>query len=235
MESPPAVNAIVSGATFGPGLARGGIFSLFGTRLADGERSAGTLPLPTDLNDLTVTVDGRPAPLFYVGDIQVNGQLPHGETGDVLVVVKSNRKSSTPYVLRIDEVAPRLFQTADDRCVAQNAPSYAINSPGNPARPGEVIIAYLSGIGAVSPLVPDGEASPSVPLARSGLPVSAKVGGKVADLHFLGLTPGLVGVAQANVEIVQGLPDGYQKLEISVGGESTACDIAVTNSEARSN
>jgi uncharacterized protein (TIGR03437 family) len=52
------------------------------------------------------------------------------------------------------------------------------------------------------------------------LPFSATIGGVNAPVQFLGLTPTLVDLAQANIQ-VPALPTGDYPLVITVGGVSS--------------
>jgi uncharacterized protein (TIGR03437 family) len=49
-------------------------------------------------------------------------------------------------------------------------------------------------------------------------PAQAKIGGIAAEIQFLGLAPGLVGVSQMNLLIPEDVAAGEQPLEVSIGG-----------------
>jgi uncharacterized protein (TIGR03437 family) len=81
-----APGGIVNGATFAPGaIAPGSIASIFGSNLASTLAQASTIPLSTALADVTVTINGQPAPLYFVspdqpgkpGTAQINIQIPY--------------------------------------------------------------------------------------------------------------------------------------------------------------
>jgi uncharacterized protein (TIGR03437 family) len=92
-----------------------------------------------------------------------------------------------------------------------------LNSTNNPADPGRVVIAYLTGQGALDNPVPTGAAAPASPLSRAKATASATIGGRPATVQFLGLAPSFVGLAQANV-LVPDLAPGDYPLVITVGG-----------------
>jgi uncharacterized protein (TIGR03437 family) len=94
-------------------------------------------------------------------------------------------------------------------------------SPQSPAPAGSLIVAYLTGIGPLSATPADGTAAPLSPLSQAILPFSATIGGVDAPVQFLGLTPTLVGLAQANIQ-VPALPTGDYPLIVTVGGVSSA-------------
>jgi uncharacterized protein (TIGR03437 family) len=80
-------------------------------------------------------------------------------------------------------------------------------TPQNPARPGETVIVYLTGMSLVDNLPPTGEAGPSGPLATSLIPAQVSAGGIPGVVTFAGLAPGFVAVVQVNVR----LPDSLRR------------------------
>jgi len=116
----------------------------------------------------------------------------------------------------VQAAAPGILQYAVNRAVAQNA-NGSVNAANNPARAGEAITVYLTGIGALDNPVATGSAAAGDPLSRAAATARVTVGGVEAQLLFLGLTPGFVGLAQANVVVPQ-LGAGEYPLEITVGG-----------------
>jgi uncharacterized protein (TIGR03437 family) len=115
--------------------------------------------------------------------------------------------------------APAIFVDSGNHAIAQNQ-DLSLNTSQAPAKPGTLITAYLTGQGLVNPSVATGAAAPAGPLAWASLPYSATVGGEAAKVHFLGLTPGLVGLLQANIEVppLAGRSSGDYPLVVTVGG-----------------
>jgi uncharacterized protein (TIGR03437 family) len=54
-------------------------------------------------------------------------------------------------------------------------------------------------------------------LCKATLPVAVTVGGQLADVQFVGLTPGSISLAQANIT-VPSLTSGDYPVVIKVGG-----------------
>lgn len=79
-------------------------------------------------------------------------------------------------------------------------------SSASPARPGEALVIYLTGLGQVRGYVATGQAAPSSPLAAVVAPVEVDLGNRALTPFFAGLTPGLVGVSQVNVMVPADLP-----------------------------
>ena len=185
--------------------------------MAGSTANASVVPLPTTLGGATLTVNGRLAPLFYVSPTQINAQLP-AETlpGTATAVVSTGGVSSAPITFTVAAVHPGIFIFGNSRAVVQNQ-DFSVNDAPRPAAAGSFITAYLTGIGPVDNPVPTGQVTPSSPLARPTLQAVATIGGQTAETLFLGLTPGLVGVAQANLRVPQ-LSPGHYPLVITIAG-----------------
>jgi uncharacterized protein (TIGR03437 family) len=80
----------------------------------------------------------------------------------------------------------------------------------NPAKAGDVVVVYCTGLGATNPAVRSGEAAPTPPaaLAKVTTPVSVTVGGQPAVVQYAGLTPGYAGLYQVNVQVPSGITPG---------------------------
>ena len=74
-----------------------------------------------------------------------------------------------------------------------------------------------TGAGPFDNPVADGVPTPSLPLSRAALPASATIEGAHAPIAFLGLTPGFVGLVQANIQVPK-VSAGDHPLVITIGG-----------------
>jgi len=225
-EAPPRCititpGGVVNSASFQAGpLAPGSIFSIFGSNLSREQEKAEKLPLPASLAGTSVTVNGLPAPLFYVSPGQINAQIPFETVpGPASVTVTVGDVSTAPESFIIAPAAPAIFVYGENHAVAQNQ-DWSLNSPQVPASPGSIVMVYMTGQGAVDPPVETGAAAPEKPLFRATEPYSATIGGEPATVRYLGLTPNLVGVSQANIQIppLQGRTSGEYPLEVTIGG-----------------
>ena len=231
----------VNGASFarGEALAPGGIMSSFGFNLAAGNNVAAEVPLPASLGGVRLFVGGRQAPLFYAGFGQVNSQVPF-ETAAARrtdVIASVNGQFTVPQEISVATARPGIFAlpaaTGPPRAIAQNQ-DFSLNSPANPAARGEAVILYLTGSGEVEPGVATGEGAPGEePLARLTLPATATIGGKQAEILFLGLTPGFVGLTQANLIVPADAPVGPDvPVVLTIDGQaSNSMVIAVSLAE----
>jgi hypothetical protein len=87
---------------------------------------------------------------------------------------------------------------------------------------------YLTGIGATVPAISDG--APASRVASAVATATATIGNTNAQVQFIGLTPGNVGLAQANI-LVPSLPTGDYPLVIAQSGhQSTSVLVSVSGS-----
>lgn len=218
----PAVSGIANAASFAPadivGVAPGSWISIFGSGLATGEAVATEIPLPQRLGSTVVKVNGAPIPLNYASPGQINAQAPvELSSGSATLVVSTGNAETTPVTFQVAAAGPGIFVWGENRAVATHADGRLV-TPDSPADAGETIVVYLTGAGAVTPPVSTGAASGVTPLSRATLVSSATVGGRPAPIEFLGMTPYLVALTQANLRLPEGLAGGDQVLVITVGG-----------------
>lgn len=219
------VSAIVNGASFAPGpVAPGSIVSVFGANMASSTAQASGLPLPVSLGDVSVSINGIAAPLFYASPSQLNVQVPYEvpppPLGPALpiLLVSIGGGSYWALPLPVQPTAPAVFLVGN-RAAALNQ-DLTLNGDKNPAAAGSVISVFLTGQGAVVPAVATGRGAPASPLSPATAPFSATIGGKNAEVLFLGLAPGFAGLAQANIR-VPALPAGDHPLIVTIGGVSS--------------
>ena len=98
-----------------------------------------------------------------------------------------------------------------------------------PARIGEYISIYATGLGDVSNRPAPGSAGPVNPLATTLATPAVTVGGVPAAVTFSGLAPGYVGLYQINVQVPAGAPTGPDvPIVLTIGGvPSNTATIAV--------
>jgi uncharacterized protein (TIGR03437 family) len=205
-------NGVTNGADYGADVAPGMIITIWGTNLAAKTAAASAVPLPTALEGTTVVVtDGSQklyAPLFYVSAGQINAQLPFGlKSSTVTVQVQTAVGASAAVSVRVLPRAPRLFtKTMDGKgdAILLHA-DYKLVDSANPARSGEYLMLYLTGLGAVTPEVAAGAAggwgTAEAPLNKLSETVTVAVDGQPAAVAFAGLAPYFVGLYQINFQV----------------------------------
>lgn len=202
-------SAVLNGASFQTlPLSPGGIFSIFGEDLAPGEGFGFFDPLSGGLVELlrgvTVLVDERPAPLFFVSPQQINAQAPAELQPASFVTVRVLREnaSSAFRLAPVAASAPGVFvHPGSTRIVALNEDG-TLNSAANPADRGSALTFYMTGAGVVSPHLAAGQPAPlPPPFHIVAADVEATIDNQPAVVEFAGAAPGFVGLVQINVRI----------------------------------
>lgn len=210
---------IVNWASGLPAIAPGALISIYGSNLASSEALAPSVPLPLFLNQTSVIINGRRAPLYYVGPAQINAQVPfETELGNAVLAVQNNGINSANVTIAVTAIAPGVVTLGTgNHSLLWNDVDNTLNSSSNPALPGAYVTTYLTGQGALDQIVPTGAAAPLHPLANAKAPVTATVGGTPVNVTFAGLAPGTVGILQLNFQVPEVLA-GEQLLTINIGG-----------------
>jgi uncharacterized protein (TIGR03437 family) len=246
---PPSVadGGVLNGASFvkGQSVTVGSLVSIFGSNLASGLSQADTIPLSTSLGGVSVQfVNGgttMSAPILFVTSGQVNAQVPwnlvpSGATQNVNVVVSMNGVASAPSQVTVGPFSPGIFTTGppDFRAIAQNVDGTLAQPAGSiagltthPAKVGDAIIIYATGLGPVDNTPADGGIPPSGTLVNTLTPPSVLVGGVSAQVLFSGLQPQFVGVNQVNI-VIPNVPAGNTvPLQLQMGGITSPNNVTI--------
>jgi uncharacterized protein (TIGR03437 family) len=220
------------------GIAANTYVTLKGTSLAATKRSwqAADLAagLPGKLDGVTVTMNGKPAFIYYISPVQVNVLTPAdlAPTGPVSVVITNNGLDSSAITLQSQTVAPALFLINSDKYVAAThsdnrsiiGPPTLIANTTTPATPGETVVLYANGLGQTTPAVTNGTVvTTALPLAAMPTVLFNNVAGNVV---FAGLTA--TGLYQINVTLPATLPDGDIPVVVQTGGVSSPTGALIT-------
>jgi uncharacterized protein (TIGR03437 family) len=188
------------------------IVSLYGAGLAYSRRAVSEKDLranvlPTELDGVRVVVEGSAAPLYYVSPEQINFLIPYN-TGakfptEVSLTVWLDGRRGPSVRLPLQEAAPALFQLDRETVIATHA-DWTLVTKGAPARPGEDIVLFATGLGRTQPAV----AYPELP--RGPIRIAnwqrfrVLVDGKELDpgsIAYVGVTPGFAGLYQVNLRL----------------------------------
>ncbi|HHN73210.1 MAG TPA: hypothetical protein ENK13_03885, partial [Thermopetrobacter sp.] len=226
---PPTINpdGVVNGAGFHQGpVAPGSLVSVFGQGFGTATVSADEAPFPTTLAGVTVSANGIDVPLVFVSPTQINFQLPvEIQPGEAELVVKFGDAASEPHRFQVSRAAPGIFFNRTQALVTNQ--DGTLNGPLAPAPRGSVVVVWVTGIGPTDPPTTTNMPAPVSPLYRAVSEHSATIGGMDAPVQFLGLTPGFIGLGQANVTVPD-VPDGDHPLVITIDGiQSNAPMISV--------
>lgn len=225
----PEVNVagVVNAASFDPtvGVSPGSIVSIFGLSLAGAETSATALPLPSELGGATIQIGQQSMPLFFSSAGQVNGQIPYttqfGST--ITAFPRVDGISGESFTLQVNQFSPGLF-SMERNGRGQGAILHAngtLVSSTSPARPGETVLVFGTGLGPVQPAPALGVPAASDPLSHTTTNPVVFVGDREAAVTFSGLAPGFVGLYQINVTLPSDLPAGDHGVILTIGGTSS--------------
>ena len=226
----PVIGGIITASAFGAyaGAAPGSYIEIYGTGLAGPSRGWLTgdfsgIAAPTSLDGVTVAVNGAPAYVNYVSPGQVNAQVPDGiAAGSASVIVSYQGASNPAATLAISSQLPGFLAPAS---LKTGSTQYILALHGNsgvavgsvsPALPGETLVLYGTGFGAVTGTRVAGQTASGQTSISSSFAMS--IGGATASVAYAGLAPGLVGVYQFNVVVPSTLAAGDQAIQATLGG-----------------
>ncbi len=205
----------------GAPLAPGTIASVYGTGLGPPMGvSPGVIPLVNTFDNTYVLIGPYQAPLYYLSNGQVNIQIPAelDTTQQYQIVASVNNAVTLPATLNIVPATPGVAAFANGGIIAQHT-DYSLVTSAHPAKPGEVVVIYLVGLGATKPSVASGQPAPSTPpFAECTLPVTVTVDSNKAVVDFAGLTPGSAGLYQIDFEVPTNASNGNLKVTVTQNG-----------------
>jgi uncharacterized protein (TIGR03437 family) len=229
----PIISTVQNGGSFLPGVSQGSWVTIKGANLA-GTTRVWTTPdfvgnsLPTMLDNVSVTINGKAAYVYFVSPGQLNVLAPADTTlGPAPVQVTYDGAASSVVSATLSAVSPALFMLDPQgrKYVAAVRSDGAFLGPSNlfsgalatvPAHPGDVILLYGTGFGPTSPATPIGTTFSTANLTAS--PVTVTIGGVPATVQFAGLVA--PGEYQFNV-VVPSVPAGDNLVVLTVGGSSS--------------
>ena len=241
----PVISSIVSAGLSQPFVAKASynqIMTIFGQRFApegfarivSGADLVNGL-LPTRLGGVCVEMGGQRTPLFAVLDNQINFQAiaPIGTPGEVTVRVIRNCDTTTefisgPMTVETAAAAPEFFffvqtQTGVNPIAAVNAttgrlvgqPGLLPNAVFEPARPGDVVTVFVTGLADTIPRFGPGELPPGA--AATARPVTVRLGARDITPLYAGVAPFNAGLYQVSFEVPAGVVLGNIQIQLVVG------------------
>jgi uncharacterized protein (TIGR03437 family) len=182
--------------------------------------------LPLKLDDVSATIDGKPAVINYINPIQLNVVAPADtNTGPVNVIVSNGNGTSAPFPIPLQTFSPAFFPWGKYPVATIGATWIApagFFGPGVttvPAKVGDTVTLWGTGFGPTNPAAPDDAAVPASPIANITNTPTITIGGVAAQFVSGALAGGSVGVYQIAV-IVPNVPAGDQPLKVTIGGVS---------------
>lgn len=228
------INAVTSGASNQTGvIAPGEVLALYGSGLGPAQVAEARLVnglLPVLVAGTTVFINGTPAPILYTSAGQVGVIAPFNLSGDKAdVVVVYQGQVTSALTVSVASVSPAFFtldRTGAGLAVAIN-PDGSLNGPDRPAKAGDYVTLYATGLGRTNPPSQDG-APGSAPLPLPVVTPTATIGGRSATVQYAGGAQGIVaGVMQVNLQVPTGLTPGPVPVVLQSGTQSSPNGVTI--------
>ena len=209
--------------------------SIYGTDLAATTRTwqaadfQGTT-LPTTLDGVSVKINGKIAPIYYISPTQVNVQAPTDDkTGTVQVDVTSPYGTASSTAM-LQSYAPGFYTFRNHYIAAVHtdgtyvAPEgyFGPSVPSRPAKPGDILLIFGTGFGPTTPPVPTGQVvNGAAPLSDISQ-MRVCIAGTSANVLFGGIVA--AGQYQFNI-VVPAMSDGDQTIIADIAGTATQAGL----------
>jgi len=225
-------DAVESAAAPIAAVAPSSIATLYGTNLVTGNTQASTLPLPTTLGGLTLSVTDAsgaqlPATLSFVSPNQVNFVIPGGAALGEATFTASNGSNSQNASSLIENVAPALFSMSGTGTGV--AAATAIEVPtANPQQQTPVSVFQCSASGCTAvPINVGVSGTVYLTLYGTGIRnlsslanVQVSINGVSVQVQYAGAQPSFPGLDQVNVSLPAALSGaGNANVVLTVDGQ----------------
>ena len=245
----PTVAAAMNLALYQSGtpVAPGSVIAVEGSGLAEFTGSARGSPLPIALKSASASFDfpdlglSVPARVHFASPGQLNLQVPWELAGINFAFLKVRVRSkagawfvSAPVLVDMAEAAPGILSYVSGAGDLVPELSHADGRPlhgGDPARPGEVVVAVMTGNGPLASPVPTGHGTEDY--VETAYPHSVTIGGRAARVEYAGSLPGTAGLYQVDFVVPSDLNGGNWDLQVMVhGAPSNVVKLPVGNDPA---
>jgi len=187
--------------------------------------------MPTQLDGVGVTINGKAAYVYYISPTQLNVLAPPDAiSGDVPVQVTVNGAPSAQFNVQPQPISPSWFVFGGTPYVAATHIGGALIGPATlypgsttPAKAGETIVIYGNGFGATTTpavagsLTQTGVLSPAPAITIGGIAATVTYAGLVAPGEF-----------QFNVVVPAGVANGDQPMVATYNGQTTQAGVLIT-------
>ena len=201
---------------------------------------------PMVLDGVGVTVNGKPGFVWYISPVQINVQAPEDTVlGDVPVTVTNCKATSAPMTLTKKAqaggfLAPAAYSAhgtqymvatfaSDGAYVLDSALGASFGLKSRPAKPGDLIVAYGTGFGDVTPSILPGVIAGQSNTLVNG--ISVAFGTTKATVLYAGLAPGTVGLYQFDIVVPSTLANGDYQINVIQNGGAVPQTMYLTVSD----
>jgi uncharacterized protein (TIGR03437 family) len=243
----PIITNAENGASFLPGFSQGSWTTITGANLSGTMRTWTGADfngnnLPTQLDQVSVTIDGKPAYVYYISPTQINvlspadaaqGSVPVQVTyaGKTSNVVNAAEASLTPALFMFSPLGGKYVAAVrypDGQYIGPSNLYPGLSSPTPPwptvpAKAGDTLLLFGTGFGPTSPTTDFSQTFTGAPPTANT--VTATIGGVPATVGFAGLV--YPGEYQFNI-VVPSVPSGDNLVVLKVNGVTSQANAYLT-------
>jgi uncharacterized protein (TIGR03437 family) len=197
--------------------------------------------LPTSLDGVTVSINGKPAYVYFISPSQLNVQAPSdGAVGPIEVLVTTPGGASDPVMVTKQALAPSFFTWAGNVVDGEKSLG-AVISDGTfagktgllqplgintrPVKPGEVLLIFGTGFGPTNPDIAAGQVVVTPSRMTTGVKIFfGDTEAEILDTGYLIFS----GEYQFNVKVPANLADGDYKVVAQMGDVRTQENVYIT-------
>lgn len=231
MTGAPRVDAVISSVS-DPArktVAPGGLMTIFGANLGRAGADIGGgfngAQVPASFNGTQVTIGGRPAPLLTLSPEYIVAQVPYETaTGNQPLTVKNPVGTSPAVQVPVAAVAPAIFFDAEGGLFT-NSSFQLVGRAGAPARRGQFLTLFSTGLGALRPAAGGTPGTGAVPTSvYQPEPVTVLVDGRAVTAAGTYAVPGYLGLYQTTFALPSDGRSGRIPVQIR-SGEATSNSV----------
>lgn len=232
--------SIVNAADNQPGpLAPNAIATIYGTNLAtttkavaSSDLQGGLLPTVLPNTGVHVIVGGLLAGIYFVSPNQINFLVPSILiAGTTQVTVTINGLAGPQVSVKIAASSPAFFQLDSTSVIAAHADGSVVTSD-SPAKAGEYIVLYATGLGQVVPPLSDRELPTRIASIALLSQLQVMLDSVPLDrslILYAGVSPGFGGLYQINLKLPDSLGSNPQ-IQVALAGQTSPAGVKLWTS-----
>jgi uncharacterized protein (TIGR03437 family) len=195
--------APVNSADYQQSIAPGSLVTFFGRNLTTATQSfGGTVPLPTSLGAISMTMNNSKVPLLYVSPTQINAQIPVDVAPGAVHLRMSSPSGEVQGTITVSAVAPAIW-TGDGVTAISG-------------RQGDWVTIYATGQGPLASPIPSGHAAPTTHWIQPTARIRVFSGNTELECAYA-MLPGFIGILQINIKLAASTPAGRYQIAIAAG------------------
>jgi uncharacterized protein (TIGR03437 family) len=238
VSNTPVITSVVNGASLQSGVPANSWVTIFGNNLATTTDNWSNFivngNLPTAVDGVSVSMGGQPTYVYFISPGQLNVLAPNVTAGPISVTVTTPSGTSAPFTVTASPYGPAFFTWPGNQAVATRQDfSFAVKAgtfagaTTAPAKPGDVLILWSTGLGPTTPAPPRGVAVPSDTTYSTPAP-TVTINNVPAIVFGAALAPAAVGLYQIAIQVPNTLADGDWPIQVSIGGTQSPSGVVLS-------